>query len=64
VDSTEVTYGLPIREFNSFKEAASETAISRFYGGIHYVPAIENGVDQGRNVGNHVLSRVKTKSES
>ncbi|WP_215223133.1 vanadium-dependent haloperoxidase [Echinicola shivajiensis] len=64
VDSTEVTYGLPVREFNSFNQAASEAAISRFYGGIHYIPAIENGVDQGENVGKHVLSRVKTKNQS
>ncbi|GAB3651664.1 vanadium-dependent haloperoxidase [Echinicola sediminis] len=64
VDSTEVTYGLPIREFNSFAEAASEAAISRLYGGIHYRPAIDNGVEQGKNVGYHVISRVKTKKES
>jgi len=62
VDSTEVHYGLPVREFNSFKQAAAEAAISRFYGGIHYMPAIEKGVDQGKLVGNHIVSRVKTKT--
>jgi len=64
VDSTEVLYGLPVREFDSFKQAAAEAAISRFYGGIHYMPAIENGIDQGRLVGNHVISKINTKSKT
>jgi hypothetical protein len=60
-DSSEVQYELPVRNFNSFKEAAAEASISRFYGGIHYMPAIENGAVQGAKVGEHVLSRVKTR---
>ena len=62
VDSTEVVFGLPIREFNSFQEAAEEAAISRFYGGIHYMPAIENGVKQGEEVGRLVIDRIKTRT--
>lgn len=61
VDSSEVKYGLPSREFNSFIEAADEAAISRLYGGIHYMPAIENGADQGLKVGEWLLSKVKMK---
>jgi hypothetical protein len=57
-DTTEVEYGLPIRTFTSFKEAAAEAAISRLYGGIHYMPAITEGVKQGRDVGNFVLDHV------
>ncbi len=53
-DTTEVEYGLPVRSFNSFKEASSEAAISRLYGGIHYRPAVDDGVDQGQAVGNYV----------
>ncbi|WP_194776455.1 vanadium-dependent haloperoxidase [Pararhodonellum marinum] len=64
VDSTEVAYGLPIREFDSFSQAAAEAAISRFYGGIHYIPAIDNGVDQGRMVGNHVIQNIHTRQEN
>lgn len=60
VDSTEINYNLPTRSFTSFKHAASEACISRFYGGIHYKPAIEEGVVQGRKVGEHILSRVHT----
>lgn len=63
VDSTEVAYGLAPREFNSFIEASEEAAISRLYGGIHYMPAIENGVTQGRKVGNFIISKVQMKKE-
>lgn len=62
VDSTEVVYGLPAREFDSFLEASQEAAISRLYGGIHYMPAISNGVDMGREVGNLVVNRIQTKA--
>lgn len=64
VDSTEVAYGLPIREFDSFRGAADEAAISRLYGGIHYMPAIVNGASKGQKVGHHLLGRVNTKSEN
>jgi len=60
-DSSELQYELPVRSFNSFKEAAAEASISRFYGGIHTMPAIENGAVQGAKVGEHVLSRVHTR---
>ena len=48
----------PSREFNSFLDASDEAAISRIYGGIHYMPAIYNGVKQGELVGNYVLSNI------
>jgi len=60
-DNTEVEYGLPVRSFNSFKEAAEEAAISRLYGGIHYRPAIDLGVTQGRSIAQLIAQRVKTK---
>ncbi|MBU3026395.1 vanadium-dependent haloperoxidase [Zobellia galactanivorans] len=59
VDATEVPYGLPPRSFQSFWQAAEEAAISRLYGGIHYRPAIELGVKQGRAVGRLVLERLR-----
>ena len=58
VDVVEVKYGLPERSFNSFMEASREAAISRLYGGIHYRPAIEDGVTQGQKVGNYITSRL------
>jgi hypothetical protein len=58
-DSAEAAYGLGVREFKSFREAASEAALSRIYGGIHYRRAVEEGVKQGRAVGQHVSRRVQ-----
>jgi len=59
IDSTEVRYGLPVRAFDSFYAAADEAAISRLYGGIHYMPAITDGVSQGKAVGNFVVEQLK-----
>tara|TARA_R110002050_G_scaffold204522_2_gene340049 strand:- start:41979 stop:43313 length:1335 start_codon:yes stop_codon:yes gene_type:complete len=53
-DDTEIPFGLPVRKFNSFYAASSEAAISRLYGGIHYRAAIDNGLKQGKNIGNYV----------
>ena len=60
-DSTEMDYGLPVRSFSSFRQAAAEAAISRLYGGIHYRMAIEEGVVQGQRVGELVVQRLKTR---
>lgn len=62
-DDTEIAYGLPIRNFTSFKAAAEEAAISRLYGGIHYRSAIENGLEQGRKLGNYVNGKLKMKTD-
>ena len=58
VDVVETKYGLPERHFNSFMEASREAAISRLYGGIHYRTAIEDGVKQGRQVGDYITRRL------
>jgi len=58
-DDTEVAYGLPIRSFASFNQAADEAAISRMYGGIHYRTAVDIGVKQGRDLGKFVLDNLK-----
>lgn len=59
-DSTEMAFGLPVRSFDSFLAASEEAAISRLYGGIHYMMAIRNGVDQGERVGKFVVANLKT----
>lgn len=56
-DSTEVDYGLPKRNFQSFYQAADEAAISRLYGGIHFREAIENGKLMGRKVGEYIITQ-------
>lgn len=53
-DTTEIPFGLPIRSFNSFKQAAKEAAISRVYAGIHYKSAVVEGEKQGIIIGKHV----------
>jgi hypothetical protein len=60
-DTTEVPYGLPARDFTSFRQAAEEAAISRLYGGIHYRMAAERGTEQGRAVGGLTVERVETR---
>ena len=62
-DTTEVSYGLPSREYNSFIEAAEEAAISRLYGGIHYRMAIDEGVSQGEQIGNYISDNLETNIE-
>jgi hypothetical protein len=47
-DATRHRDGLKPRSFASFRAAADEAAISRFYGGIHFRAAIERGQEQGR----------------
>ncbi len=57
-DWTHAERGLPVRFFVSFDQAADEAAISRLYGGIHFRPAIDLGVEQGRCIGQRILDRV------
>ena len=63
-DDTEVPYGLPVRSFESFNQAADEAAISRMYGGIHYRAAVEVGIGQGRNVGALMLKKIKMRTNN
>lgn len=59
-DTTELEYGLPVRSFKSFLHASEEAAISRLYGGIHYIMAIEEGIKQGEKVGLHISKNLVT----
>lgn len=60
-DDTEVEFGLPVRVYKSFFEAASEAANSRLYGGIHFRDAIEQGEWQGREIGEFVSNKFNLK---
>ncbi len=59
-DITEMEYGLPARDFKSFIHASEEAAISRLYGGIHYMMAIDEGVKQGEKVGEYIVDNLHT----
>ncbi|PWT74836.1 MAG: haloperoxidase [Bacteroidetes bacterium] len=58
-DDSEILFGIPPRQFRSFRQASEEAAISRLYGGIHYRDAIENGQTEGKKLGEFVVSRLK-----
>ncbi len=59
IDDTELQFGLPIRKYKSFDAASKEASMSRFYGGIHYKVAIDNGIVQGKKVGDLVNLKLK-----
>jgi len=53
-----VTSGAPFagltRSFASFSQAAAENGESRIYAGIHFRSAVEDGIEQGKNIGGFV----------
>jgi membrane-associated phospholipid phosphatase len=49
------------RMFTSFDEAAEEAAVSRLYAGIHYPFDNDNGLAQGRCIGQVILDRIAFK---
>jgi hypothetical protein len=53
-DHTHDALGVTPRIFTSFTQCAEEAAISRLYGGIHFRPAIELGLQQGQCVADAV----------
>jgi hypothetical protein len=58
VDDTEIPFGSGQRSFTSFRQAAQEASVSRFYGGIHYMDSIESGNEQGRKIGRYIVAKV------
>jgi hypothetical protein len=61
VDSTHAARGLAPRAFDSLTAAFDEAALSRLYGGIHYPMGIDEGLPEGRCVGQAVLDGVQTR---
>lgn len=58
-DNTQLRFGLEDRTFKSFREAANQVNMSRFYGGIHYMQGVEEGARQGREIGNLILKKLQ-----
>jgi hypothetical protein len=55
------------RHFRSFRQAAREAGMSRVYGGIHFLHAVEDGWHQGRGIGRvvaRILPRAHPRSAS
>ncbi len=63
---TDHTYdylGMAPRSFNSFRAFGIDAGNSRFYGGIHYQPSIDIGLEQGRKVAQNIISMLKFLKE-
>ena len=60
-DTTELEFGIKSRSFKSFRDAASETERSRFYGGIHYEYSTIVSHKMGSQIGALVADRLKMK---
>lgn len=62
-DTTELEFGIDSRRYSSFRQAALETQISRFYGGIHYLYCCERSTVMGKAVGDLVVNRLKMEKK-
>jgi len=60
-DTTELEFGIKNRSFPSFKDAANETMISRFYGGIHFRNSCVVSRGFGQVVGDSVVKKLVMK---
>jgi PAP2 superfamily len=58
-DTSDLRYIGMQRHFNSFIQASDETAMSRFYGGIHYLNSSLTGAVQGKKIGNFIWQKLK-----
>lgn len=60
-DTTELEFGIDSRSFKSFRHAAEENNLARFYGGIHFHPSCLVSTDYGKKVGELVATRLNMK---
>jgi len=58
-DTSDIHYIGMQRHFDSFIKASDETALSRFYGGIHYLNSSLVGAAQGKQIGNFIWNKLK-----
>ncbi|MCX8481157.1 MAG: vanadium-dependent haloperoxidase [Sediminibacterium sp.] len=63
IDSTETPFGIKPRSFSSFRQAALENNIARFYGGIHYHSSCIISTNQGIKVGQFIVSKLNMKNK-
>jgi len=58
-DSSELEFGIANRSFTSFRQAAQENNMARFYGGIHFHPSCLVSNDCGKKVGDFIVGKLK-----
>lgn len=56
LDDSKSDLGYTARIFDDFYAFAQEAAISRYYGGVHYLFSCERGFDNGLVIGAHILN--------
>ena len=64
IDSAEVPFGRPPRQFNSFAEAAAEASLSRLYGGIHFAKTLNQSAEAGKKIGEYVTRKLSAKTNN
>jgi len=62
-DTTELEFGIRSRSFKSFRHAAQENNLARFYGGIHFHNSCLVSTEYGRKVGEYIVSRLRFKKQ-
>ena len=58
-DTSELEFGIANRSFTSFRQAAQENNMARFYGGIHFHPSCLISNEYGKKVGTFILGKLK-----
>ncbi|MGC4102191.1 vanadium-dependent haloperoxidase [Ferruginibacter sp.] len=58
-DTSELEFGIANRSFRSFRAAAEENNLARFYGGIHFHPSCLVSTEYGRKVGDFITGKLK-----
>ncbi len=58
-DTSELEFGIANRSFTSFKQAAEENNMARFYGGIHFHPSCLVSTEYGQKVGSFIVGKLK-----
>jgi hypothetical protein len=62
-DTSELEFGIKSRSYQSFRDAAEENNLARFYGGIHFHPSCLVSTVYGRKIGELVVNRLKMRKE-
>ena len=58
-DTSELEFGIANRSFTSFRQAAEENNLARFYGGIHFHPSCLVSTQSGIKVGAFIIGKLK-----
>ena len=62
-DTSELEFGIPNRSFTSFRQAADENNMARFYGGIHFHPSCLVSSEYGKKVGTFIIDKLKLEKK-